>query len=93
MDKICGERALLGRVLVEQGAVNDGEVEFALRTQIETVSDSGKSSSTSGWSADRRSLVPLPGNQGVDSVKSAGFGTGPPHRSSAGTATGATSGP
>jgi len=36
MHHICGERPLLGTVLLEQGAVRDDDIELALETQAET---------------------------------------------------------
>ena len=36
MHEICGERPLLGTVLLEQGALRDDDLELALRAQTET---------------------------------------------------------
>jgi hypothetical protein len=36
MDRNCGERPLLGSVLLEQGAARDDDIELALKAQSET---------------------------------------------------------
>ncbi len=76
MDKISGERALLGRVLVEQGAVNDGEVEFALRTQVETGERLGKILVDLGLVCQPALARALAGQSGVELREQRGFGTG-----------------
>jgi hypothetical protein len=61
-------------VLVEQGALNDGEVEFALRTQVETGEGLGKILVDLGLVCRPALARPLPGNRGSSYVKSAASG-------------------
>ena len=76
MDQICGERALLGKVLVEQGAVDDGEIEFALRTQVETGERLGKILVDLGLVCRPALARALAGQSGVELREERGFGTG-----------------
>jgi hypothetical protein len=76
VDKICGKRALLGKVLVEQGAVNDGEVEFALRTQVETGERLGKILVDLGLVCRPALARALAGQSGLELCEERGFGTG-----------------
>jgi hypothetical protein len=76
MDKICGKRALLGRVLVEQGAVDDGEFEFALRTQLETGERLGTILVDLGLVCRPALARALAGQSGVELGEERGFGTG-----------------
>jgi hypothetical protein len=76
MKKTCGERSLLGEVLVEQGAVNDGEVELALRTQVETGERLGKILVDLGLVCRPALARALAGQSGVELHEERGFGTG-----------------
>ena len=76
MDNVCGEGALLGRVLVEHGAVDDGEVESALRTQVETGERLGKILVDLGLVCRPALARALAGQSGVELPEERGFGTG-----------------
>jgi hypothetical protein len=75
-DGTSGERPRLGRVLVEQGVVNERELELALRTQVETGEPLGKIlvdlRLVSRPALDRA----LAGQSGVQLDEERGFGTG-----------------
>jgi hypothetical protein len=76
IDESCGERPRLGTVLVEQGAVNAGELELALRAQVETGERLGKILVDLGLVSRPALDRALAGQSGVELNEERGFGTG-----------------
>jgi len=76
MREICGERPLLGAVLLEQGAVRDDDLELALKAQAETGERLGETlvelDLVSRPALDRA----VAGQSGIDLVEERGYGTG-----------------
>jgi len=90
MDQTCGDRRLLGTMLVEQGAVKDDEVEVALRTQLETGEQLGEILVQRGLVCRPELVRALASQSGVELGEQRGSARVSGLRSSAGTA-GATS--
>jgi hypothetical protein len=78
MDQTCGDRRLLGTMLVEQGAVNDDDVEVALRTQLETGDRLGEILVQRGLVSRPELVRALALQSGVEFDEQRGFGTGLP---------------
>jgi hypothetical protein len=78
MDQTCGDRRLLGTMLVEQGAVNDDDVEVALRTQLETGDRLGEILVQRGLVCRPELVRALALQSGVELDEQRGFGTGLP---------------
>jgi hypothetical protein len=76
MDQTCGDRPLLGAMLVKQGAANDGDVEAALRAQRETGKQLGEILVQLGLICRPELDRALAWQSGVELEEQRGFGTG-----------------
>jgi hypothetical protein len=76
MHQTCGERRLLGTVLVEQGAVRNGDIEVALRTQVETGKRLGETLVELGLICRPALQRALAGQAGVELEQDDGLGSG-----------------
>jgi hypothetical protein len=72
----CGDRRLLGKMLVELGAVKDGDVEVALRAQLETGEQLGEILVQHGLVCRPELVRALAYQSGVELDEQRGFGTG-----------------
>lgn len=73
---ICGERRLLGSVLIEQGAATIDDVELALNTQTETGGRLGEILVRLGLVCRPALARAVAGQAGVELEQERGFGTG-----------------
>jgi hypothetical protein len=76
MHQDCGDRPLLGKMLVKQGAVNDGDLEVALNAQLETGEQLGEILVQHGLVCRSELVRALASQSGVDLDEQRGFGTG-----------------
>jgi hypothetical protein len=76
MEHNCGERPLLGKMLVEQGAVKDGDVEIALRAQLESGEQLGEILVERGLVCRPELVRALAWQSGLELDEQRGFGTG-----------------
>jgi hypothetical protein len=76
MEQHCGDRPLLGKMLVERGAVKDGDVEVALRAQLESGERLGEILVERGLVCRPELERALAWQSGVELDEQRGFGTG-----------------
>ena len=76
MHDICGDRPLLGTVLVTQGVVESGEVDEALLAQAECGRQLGEILLDRGVICRPELDRAIAGQSGVDLDEEAGFGSG-----------------
>ncbi len=76
MHHICGERPLLGTVLLEQGAVRDDELELALQAQAETGERLGEILVELNLVCRPALDRAVAGQSGVELEQERGYGTG-----------------
>lgn len=76
MEHNCGDRRLLGKMLVELGLVRDGDVEVALRAQLETGEQLGEILVQRGLVCRPELVRTLAYQSGVELEEQRGFGTG-----------------
>jgi hypothetical protein len=76
MEQHCGDRPLLGKTLVEQGAVKDGDVELALRAQLVSGEQLGEILVQRGLVCRPELVRALAWQSGIELDEQRGFGTG-----------------
>jgi hypothetical protein len=76
MQNICGDRPLLGRMLVKQGVVNEDDVERALAAQLESGGRLGEILVQHGIVCRPALDRALAGQSGAELGEQRGFGTG-----------------
>jgi hypothetical protein len=76
MEDNCGERPLLGAMLVQQGAVDDADIEQALVSQVETGAQIGETLVSLGLVSRPELDRALAGQSGVELAEERGFGSG-----------------
>jgi hypothetical protein len=76
MEHNCGDRRLLGKMLVELGVLNDDDVEVALRAQLETGEQLGEILVQLGLLCRPELVRTLAYQSGVELEEQRGFGTG-----------------
>jgi hypothetical protein len=76
MEHNCGDRPLLGKMLVEQGAVKEGDVEVALRAQLTSGEQLGEILVQGGVVCRPELVRALAWQSGVELDEQSGFGTG-----------------
>jgi hypothetical protein len=76
MHDTCGGRPLLGKVLVTQGVIDQGEVDEALIARFESGEPLGKILVDRGLICRPELDRAIAGQSGLDLVEEAGFGSG-----------------
>jgi hypothetical protein len=76
MEQHCGDRTLLGKMLVERGAAKHGDVEVALRAQLESGEQLGEILVERGLVCRSELDRALARQSGVELEEQGGFGTG-----------------